>query len=411
MFYERELDFLIRIFNKCNLPVFVIDPSLPLAETVPSLVKKMYLKETDKVSFHDVVKRPIKEHTLYKMKDILGFTSLFLALPGHSGRKILFAGPYLTDGITDEAVLEKAEHMGFDAAAAHRLQTFFSNVIVLPEDSRLFASLDAFCDMIWGDEGFSHVNVSSNEDISFSSFTMMKNPEEITDPQWEMEQLEKRYAFENQFMEAVTRGQTYKVEKYSKSFTTAAFEQRLPDGLRNSKNYMIIMNTLLRKAAEKGGVHPVYLDSISSQYARKIEACNTVSVIGSLMKAMFTDYCVLVNKHSTSRYSKLVRSAIIYIDSDLTADLSLKNMAKLNGVSASYLSTCFKQETGINYADYVNRSRIRQAKHLLKTTRLQIQTVAQHCGFVDIQYFVKVFKKYTGKTPRQYREISSGKTV
>lgn len=411
MFYERELDFLIRIFNKCNMPVFVIDPSLPLAESMPPLVKKLHLKETDSVTFHDVIKRPIRENTLYKMKDMLGFSSLFLALPGYSGRKLFFAGPYITDKITDEQVLERAEQLGFDAGGAQRLREYFSSIIVLPEDSRLFASLETFCDMIWGDEGFSHVNVSSIEEITFSSFTMMKDPDEITDPQREMIQLEKRYAMENQFMEAVTRGQTYKIDRFSKFFTAAAFDQRLPDSLRNAKNYMIIMNTLLRKAAEKGGVHPVYLDSISSQYAKKIESCNTLTVIGSLMKNMFTDYCVLVNKHSTSRYSKLVRSSIIYIDSDLTADLSLKNMAKLNGVSASYLSTCFKQETGINYADYVNRTRIRQAKHLLKTTRLQIQTVAQHCGFVDIQYFFKVFKKYTGKTPRQYRAHSEGKTV
>ena len=41
--------------------------------------------------------------------------------------------------------------------------------------------------------------------------------------------------------------------------------------------------------------------------------------------------------------------------------------------------------------------------HLLKTTRLQVQTVAQHCGMMDVQYFSKTFKKIAGVTPREYR--------
>ena len=41
---------------------------------------------------------------------------------------------------------------------------------------------------------------------------------------------------------------------------------------------------------------------------------------------------------------------------------------------------------------------------LLATTKLQIQTIAQHCGILDVHYFSKVFKKSVGVTPKQYRE-------
>lgn len=44
------------------------------------------------------------------------------------------------------------------------------------------------------------------------------------------------------------------------------------------------------------------------------------------------------------------------------------------------------------------------AMHLLTTTGLQIQTVALHCGVMDVQYFSKMFKRQTGMTPREYRE-------
>ena len=221
--------------------------------------------------------------------------------------------------------------------------------------------------------------------------------------------MEKRYAFENQFMESVSKGQAYKAEMFLNAFSPNAFEQRLPDTLRNSKNYMIIMNTLLRKAAEKGGVHPVYLDKMSSGFAREIESFNTVKIVPEFMKKMFESYCRLVRKHSTAGYSKTVKNVILTIDSDISADLSLKKLAEMNGVSASYLSTCFKKDTGRNFADYVNTKRISEAKHLLKTTRLQIQIVAQYCGYPDMQYFSKVFKKYTGYTPREYRDIKQNR--
>ena len=57
--------------------------------------------------------------------------------------------------------------------------------------------------------------------------------------------------------------------------------------------------------------------------------------------------------------------------------------------------------------DYVNKKRIDNAVFLLNSTKMQIQTVAQYCGIPDVNYFTKLFKRYIGKTPKEYRgEIS-----
>ena len=106
------------------------------------------------------------------------------------------------------------------------------------------------------------------------------------------------------------------------------------------------------------------------------------------------------------KYSVHVQEAITIIETDLTADLSLKTVSGLLGINASYFSTLFRKETGNTFTSYVNMKRIEQAKKLLSSTSLQIQTVAQHCGILDVNYFTKLFRKHTGTTPGKFRTKS-----
>jgi YesN/AraC family two-component response regulator len=161
---------------------------------------------------------------------------------------------------------------------------------------------------------------------------------------------------------------------------------------------------LLRKAVEQGGVHPFYIDSVSSDFAKKVEKIKSVQEGIDMMHDMIYKYCALVKNHSMKNYSLLVQKVITVIDSDLTADLSLHRQAEMLNINASYLSTLFKKETGMTLTEYVSKKRIDHAAFLLTSTNLQIQVVAQNCGIYDVNYFTKMFKKQTGKTPKEYRE-------
>ena len=164
------------------------------------------------------------------------------------------------------------------------------------------------------------------------------------------------------------------------------------------------MNTLLRKAAQSGGVHPMYIDKTSSDFAIRIEYLSSINEIAPLMREMFTSYCRLVRKHSMKAFSPIVQKASLLIDADLSANLSLDTVSKHLGVSAGYLCTVFKKETGKTVSEYIREKRIKYASHLLSTTGLQVQTIALHCGIMDVQYFSKTFKKQVGMTPNEYRK-------
>jgi YesN/AraC family two-component response regulator len=171
----------------------------------------------------------------------------------------------------------------------------------------------------------------------------------------------------------------------------------------NKENYSIIMNTLLRKAAENGGVHPVYLDKTSSDFAHKIEMLPSASKVTALMQDMFRTYCRLVRRHNLKKYSPVVQKTILTIDSDLSADLGAKTLAQSQNVSLGYLSAIFRKEVGLTLSSYVRQKRMEHAKYLLSRTELQVQSVALHCGILDVVYFTKSFKREVGMTPSEYR--------
>ena len=216
--------------------------------------------------------------------------------------------------------------------------------------------------------------------------------------------LEENYANERKLMEAVSLGKLNLLNAISSNVFNKGTEQRLNDSLRNRKNYLIILNTLLRKAAENGDVHPLHINKLSSEYARKIEMIKSINKSNQLMSEMIRNYCLLVKNHSLKQYSYLVGKVLTMISYDLSADLSLKNISSKLNVNSSYLSNLFKKECNCTLTDYVNKKRIEYAVSELHNTDKQIQTIAYECGISDTNYFIKLFKKHTGLTPSNYRK-------
>ena len=84
-----------------------------------------------------------------------------------------------------------------------------------------------------------------------------------------MHRLEDRYAQENNMIHAVSQGLVQKAEMMMGNNNILRMEKRSADPIRSLKNYTIILNTLLRKGAEAGSVHPLHIDSLSSRFARR----------------------------------------------------------------------------------------------------------------------------------------------
>lgn len=402
MSYGAELNMLRQVMRKLGIQTMMIDPTAPLDPRINLGLGKLLGNESFyKKTFYDLHPK-LEQATVYRLRDDFSCQYLFFQLPDTPQEQIMVIGPYLTKEMSRQQFLEQAENSSIDPRQVRHLVKYYSMVPYVPEHSHAFVFLETFFDLLWSE--FTFFDVSDQLSHSLSPITTDCAPVRAEKTSWNTDLIENRYASENILLDAVTSGQPHKGELLLAAFSSLPFERRVDDPIRNLKNYGIIMNTLLRKAAEKGGVHPVYLDSASSDFAHKIEHHNSTAALEALMKDMFFTYCRLVQTHKIQPYSKPVQRTILSIDADLTADLRLQTLAKLQGLSPGYLSALFHKETGTTLVDFINRRRVDLAKHLLVTTKLQVQTIAQHCGIMDVHYFSKVFKKYTGKTPKAYRE-------
>lgn len=402
MFYESEIRFLCAVLKKCRVQVSFIECEKSLEKFFDESFKGLFGEFKTESLITEFVSS-IKPFTLYKLATPFKLNYIFLLLPQMSEPTLMVMGPYLPQNLPATKILEVGEKFGVPPHNQKLLESYYGSVPVIEDANSVFCVIESFAEYIFGG-----ANSFSIEEIDYGNteniLPLDKSNAENREILLNMQLMEERYAFENELMQAVANGQAQKVSLFSSTFSMAMFEKRLSDPLRNLKNYCIIMNTLLRKAAESGGVHPVHLNDISSDFAAKIEKLSTVSAGQELMSEMFRSYCRLVRNHSVKNYSAAVQKAIVYIHTDLSTDLSLSTLAAAQNISAGYLSAVFKKETGKTVTQYITDERIKQAKRLLGTTRLQIQTVALHCGIMDVQYFSKVFKKYTGKTPKEYRE-------
>ena len=404
MNYEYELNFFCDVLRKCHIHTDIISPLDP-AEAIMDrrLASIIGLKSEFTVG---QVLGIIESKTKYKLSDEFKFHYIYLRLPVPSEKNILVIGPYLSSPLSSKDILEIGENAGIPLASQKLLKEYYFSTPILTDSDRLLVMIDTFCERIWDTPSFAIVELNKKHAPEVSSISPTSHGESFDEIEASIKVMEMRYAFENELIRAVSLGQQHKENLLVSQLNDNMFERRVADPLRNSKNYCIIMNTLLRKAAENGGVHPIYIDSLSSKFALRIELITDTKACSDMMREMFSSYCRLVYKHSMRRYSPIVQKAILIIDSDISAELSLNSLARNLGISAGYLATIFKKETGKTVSEYIKHKRIEHAMYLLRTTHLQVQTVALHCGIMDVQYFSKIFKKETGKNPNEYRETS-----
>ena len=401
--WQRELDYTISLLQHMRVQARLVHPEDALSELDGGL-RKLLGVEVYYDDAYRIANRWSSPRTIYKILDQFMCRYIYFQLPAVREPAAVVIGPYLTLDLSRETLLELAEQLNLPLHLLPQLVDHYASLPVYPDPSALMAIVSTLGETIWGGAAFDMIDVDYEQRVSMPASVSVSAPIEQENILQRMRQMEERYAFENELMEIVSKGLTNRAEVIMSSVSQLNYQQRLPDPLRNMKNYCIICNTLLRKAAQNGGVHPLYLDRMSSQFARTIETSPTPESCSSLVGEMIRTYCRLVRTHARSQHSAIVQKVLTYVDANLSGNLSLSTLAGLLKVTPSYLSALFHRETGRTLAEHITDSRMKAALQLLRSSRLQVQTIAQLCGFADPNYFARQFKRMHGMTPLAYRK-------
>lgn len=173
--------------------------------------------------------------------------------------------------------------------------------------------------------------------------------------------------------------------------------------LRSKKNLAVSSITLATRAAIEGGLFWEIAYTLSDFHIQHIEELNDIPAVDRALTAALCDFADRVRDNRRSKHSRVSALCQNYIFNHLYEEITLGRLAEVAGLNPSYLSHLFKKETGLAVSDYIQRERIEEAKRLMTLPGITLSDIATRLHFNDQSYFTKVFKKFTGLTPRQFR--------
>lgn len=400
---EVRLDFLRQLLKNMNVSSCVI--TCPGQRIPPEIDLNFRANLFGIQNYSDFLQNSMSEardQTLYRFYDEYDCNYIFLRLPAQDS--YFFIGPYLLMLPPEQRVCQRAAALGLSREQSDYMRMYYTSLPLIDDENLLLTMANTFAASLWGSpEQYAMEYVDYAIPDRYEPIPYAFTPGQTEPHALDLSTLERNYESENLLMEAISRGKLHQVTAVASTVFNNGAQQRLNDSLRDRKNNLVILKTLLRKAAEYGGVHPLHIHRLSSHFSGQIENARTIKESLALQEEMIRSFCLLVKEHSLSQYSFYVGQTITLVQYDLTADLSLKTTAAQLNVNPSYLSNLFHKECGCTLTEFVNRQRIDRAVLLLSNSKKAVQDIAAECGIQDVNYFIKLFKRQTGLTPNQYR--------
>lgn len=173
------------------------------------------------------------------------------------------------------------------------------------------------------------------------------------------------------------------------------------------RSKMIELLVILSRVMNRVGIGSVYSSNIINKYLSLFLESNSIESLSTIMINAIDEYLKCMNGCLNKSLHPKVNNMMQYIQKNYMNKLSLETIAESVYLSPSYAGKIFKKDTGMPIMTYTLKTRIEKAKNFLMNPHYPIKEISNNVGFTDTSYFTKVFKKYEGITPTQFRKYNN----
>lgn len=211
------------------------------------------------------------------------------------------------------------------------------------------------------------------------------------------------YEVELEFFDMIKSGEVELLKKYPMTLTKKGFGKLSNNPLRNSLYHYIVAVALITRFCMENGLDGELAYTLSDLYIQKGDVCTNLSDLEALHREMIFDFAERMRAIKKKNiYSKKIVQSLDYIHAHLHEKIMVDDLAEELELNKTYLCTLFKKETGLTIAQYIENERIEAAKNMLTYSDYSFIDISNYLNFNSHSHFIKVFKKHTGMTPREF---------
>ncbi len=356
-------------------------------------------------SYKEDLRKAMRFHQNQSMTYFIDFPGCYFTMISISEQRCLLIGPYALKTVLTPTLHDIQKYCRIPRNSYNELAKYYQGLPEITPRSNFNIFLSSFANAFFGSGNY-HIHYSKEYLLNLAGDPTVSSGKSMSDFFDDVEKVVQRYDLMKELSLAVQNGQTELALTCLSRFFSIPSVPRFANSWRENIHFLTVFNTTLRNAIWDVDIHPYWVDLISREMTELIENIPQDAKRETYMRLMIRSYCKIVQEHRNEHYSGLVQHALLLIEQDFCADLSLSSLAKVLHSNPSYLSRIFRHETGQCLTDYVNSRRLEKAATLLRTTEYSIQEAAESVGVYDTSYFSRIFRKQYGKSPTEYRKDS-----
>ncbi len=238
-----------------------------------------------------------------------------------------------------------------------------------------------------------------------SQLESARSEDELSQPVNNPQNAQNTYLLEQQILKMVRTGDTEGLKKWTSNAPAVNGGILASEQLRQAKNTLVVLATLVSRVAIQGGMEADEAFSLSDAFIQRSERFNNLQQITNLQYNMVLDFADRMGRiRQGEKPTQLTISVSNYVRRHISEKISVEDIAKELFMSRPYLSAKFSREAGMSLTDFILKQKTEEAKRLLRYSDKSAAAISSYLGFSSQSHFSRVFRKYSGKTPAEYRD-------